>query len=138
MPHVRITLRGGRPAAQLRAISECLHAAMVATFDVPLNDRFHFFQVNEAEEIFVDTRYLSSGRTAGFMHFEIVAGKPRSAAAKAALYRQLAAGLHDSLGISPADVMVVVVTTTPEDWSFADGLTAGESMERHAHANPSA
>ncbi len=41
MPLVRITLRKGKSAELLRDASNAVHDALVATVNVPADDRFH-------------------------------------------------------------------------------------------------
>jgi phenylpyruvate tautomerase PptA (4-oxalocrotonate tautomerase family) len=41
---------------------------------------------------------------------------------KAALYRRLADLLAQSPGLRPEDVMIVISTSAPEDWSFGNGI----------------
>jgi phenylpyruvate tautomerase PptA (4-oxalocrotonate tautomerase family) len=55
------------------------------------------------------------------MLFAVTAGRPRSAEVKQAFYRRLVALLSESPGVRPEDVMVVISTTNPEDWSFSGG-----------------
>ena len=60
-------------------------------------------------------------RSDDFLLFHITAGKPRNGYQKQQLFRHLVDKLHAALGISAADVMVVVCFTQPEDWSFSHG-----------------
>lgn len=57
---------------------------------------------------------ITQGRHAGLGR----AGRPRSTDQKWALYQGLAKQLHDELGLSPDDVMVVIQFTASENWSF--------------------
>lgn len=60
---------------------------------------------------------ITLGRHAGLGR----AGSPLSTDHKWALYQGLAKQLHDDLGLSPDDVMVVIQFTASEDWSFGGG-----------------
>jgi phenylpyruvate tautomerase PptA (4-oxalocrotonate tautomerase family) len=53
---------------------------------------------------------------------QITAGKARSQTTKEAFYRRVVEKLVESPGIRKEDVMIVVNTTGPDDWSFANGV----------------
>jgi phenylpyruvate tautomerase PptA (4-oxalocrotonate tautomerase family) len=121
MPISHISLLRGKSSAYLRAVSDSLHQALVEAFDVPPEDRFQVMHQHGAEEMSIDPHYLSGTRSADFVLFNITAGRPRSAATKQAFYRRLVELLGQSPGLRPDDVMIVVQTTQPEDWSFSGG-----------------
>jgi hypothetical protein len=50
-----------------------------------------------------------------------ITSSPREEEKKFALYRELVKELETSCGISPADVMISIVTNTKADWSFGEG-----------------
>jgi phenylpyruvate tautomerase PptA (4-oxalocrotonate tautomerase family) len=122
MPFARISLRRGKPAAYLQALSDSLHEALVEAFDVPPADRFQLFHQHDPEELVFDRHYLGGPRSDDFVLIAITAGRPRSADTKRRFYRRLAERLAAAPGIAPRDVMVVISTTQAEDWSFADGV----------------
>jgi phenylpyruvate tautomerase PptA (4-oxalocrotonate tautomerase family) len=122
MPFARISLRRGKPAAYLQALSDSLHEALVEAFDVPPADRFQLFHQHDPEELVFDRHYLGGPRSDDFVLIAITAGRPRSADPKRRFYRRLAERLAAAPGIAPRDVMVVISTTQAEDWSFADGV----------------
>lgn len=121
MPFTRISLLKGKPPEYLRAISDSLHRALVEAFDVPPDDRFQAFHQHEPGELVFDRNYLGGPRSDDFILFAITAGRPRSAETKTAFYRRLVARLGESPGVRPEDVMVVINTSSREDWSFAKG-----------------
>lgn len=124
MPFTRISLPAHRVEPWQHKISGVLQDALVTTFSVPEDDCFQLFEPASHGQRIIHPTYLSgqnSPRSDDFLLFQITAGKPRNAAQKQALYRYLAEKLHAALGISPADVMVVVSFTQPEDWSFSHG-----------------
>lgn len=122
MPFVRIMTGTSYNETQKRDISTLLQRALNETFAVPAQDRFHFFESFGPGDRYIDPDYLSAGRTEKALLFNIVAGKPRSEAQKAAFYRRLALELSQQMGIAEADVMVVIQFTAAEDWSFSGGV----------------
>ena len=43
---------------------------------------------------------------------------------KRALYRRIAASLHEAAGVRPEDVLVSLVEVGREDWSFGHGIAS--------------
>lgn len=121
MPLTRIVLQEGRSEQALRTLSTLLHDTLVAEFAVPPNDCFQVIETLPAGRLIYDRHYLTGTRSDNFILFLITAGKPRSREQKQNLYRALASRLHESLGIHPDDVMIVIQFTTADDWSFGGG-----------------
>ena len=53
---------------------------------------------------------------------QITLSAGRAREKKQALYRRIAGDLHASLAIRPQDVLINLVETAREDWSFGNGL----------------
>lgn len=124
MPFVRISLRRGKSREYLQALSASIHAAMTEAFEVPADDRFHAIHQHDEHELVFDRHYLGGPRTDDFVAINIVAGRPRSAETKRRFYRRVTECLQLSPGIAPADVMVFINSTQPEEWALAGGLAA--------------
>lgn len=124
MPITRISLLAGRSPAYLNAVTDALDRALVGSFQVPPHDRFVAVHQHAPGELLFDRDYRDGPRSDKYVLFHITTGKPRSAATKAAFYRQLADELERAPGIAPQDVMVVISTSAWEDWSFGGGLSA--------------
>jgi len=122
MPVARISLLQGKPPQFLKALSDGLHRALVETFDVPPDDRFQIIHQHAPGELVFDQNYLCGPRSDDFVLIVITCGKPRDARTKQAFYRRLADILSDAPGIRQEDLMVVIQTTAPEDWSFGNGI----------------
>ncbi|MBY5663376.1 tautomerase family protein [Rhizobium leguminosarum] len=122
MPFVRISLRKGKSPDYLMALADNIQRALVETFDVPENDRFQAIHQHDENELIFDRSYLAGPRSNDFVYISITIGRPRTAEMKAALYRRLADLLVQSPGLRPEDLMIVISTSTPEDWSFGDGI----------------
>ncbi|MGO7155437.1 tautomerase family protein [Rhizobium leguminosarum] len=122
MPLVRISLRKGKSPDYLMALADNIQRALVETFDVPENDRFQAIHQHDERELIFDRSYLAGPRSDDFVYISITIGRPRTGEMKAALYRRLADLLAQSPGLRPEDVMIVISTSTPEDWSFGNGI----------------
>ena len=124
MPFVRISLRRGKTKDYLAALSASIHKAMTESFEVPLDDLFHAIHQHDEHELIFDRHYLGGPRTDDWVAINIVAGRPRSAEAKRRFYKALVQCLKESPGIAPANVMVFINSTQPEEWSMAGGIAA--------------
>lgn len=121
MPFARISLLKGKSPDYLRAVSDSLHRALVEAFEVPPDDRFQAIHQHEPGELIFDRHYLGGPRSDDYLLIQITAGKVRSTQTKQAFYRRLVELLAEQPGIRPEDVMVIINTTSAEDWSFSGG-----------------
>jgi phenylpyruvate tautomerase PptA (4-oxalocrotonate tautomerase family) len=122
MPFARISLLKGKSPDYLRALSDGIHQAMVETFNVPPADRFQIIHQHEPDELIFDRNYLASPRSDDFVLISITTGKPRTTEMRKALFRRTVELLQQSPGLRPEDVMIVISTSEPDEWSFGDGL----------------
>ncbi|GAA3088734.1 tautomerase family protein [Rhizobium viscosum] len=122
MPFARISLLKGKSPDYLRALSDSLHKAMVETFNVPPADRFQIIHQHEPGELIFDRNYLSGPRSDDFVLISITTGKPRTTEMRKAFFRRAAELLQQLPGLRPEDVMIVISTSEPDEWSFGDGL----------------
>jgi phenylpyruvate tautomerase PptA (4-oxalocrotonate tautomerase family) len=121
VPFTRISLLRGKSPEYLSAVSDNLQRALIEAFDVPAADRFQLIHQHAPGELVFDRDYLGGPRSDDFILFAVTAGRPRSAEVKQAFYKRLVALLAEAPGVRPEDVMVVITTTNPEDWSFSAG-----------------
>lgn len=121
MPFSRISLRRGKTPEYLRTLSDCLHQALVECFEVPASDRFQVIHQLLPEELVFDRHYLCGPRSDDFVLIAITAGRPRNGETKKAFYARLVELLAAAPGIRREDVMVVISTTTLDEWSFGNG-----------------
>ena len=137
MPFTRISLLKGKSPEYLGALSDSLHKALVEAFDVPADDRFQAIHQHEPGELVFDRNYLGGPRSGDFVLFAVTAARPRSAQVKQAFYRRLVALLAEAPGLRPEDVMIVITTTSPEDWSFSGGQAWRFDAQPRAQADRS-
>lgn len=122
MPYARISLLRGKSVAFLQALSDGLQQALVDTFAVPPTDRFQVFHQLEPHELIFDRSYLAGPRSDDFVLIALTTGKPRDTATKRAFYAALVDRLSRSPGIRREDVMIVISTSTADEWSLGDGV----------------
>lgn len=129
MPCARISLLRGRSPEYLRAVADSLQRALEESFEVPLRDHFQVIEQLEREEFVFDRDYLGRPRSEAFVLFTITAGRTRTLATKRAFYRRLCELLALAPGIDSRDVMIVITTTSSEDWSFGGGIATLAPVE---------
>ncbi len=121
MPLVEIDVLEGRSEAELDAISDAVHEAMVAELDVPQRDRFQIVNERTPRHLRFHPDYLDIDRDERFVLIRITLAVGRATDAKQAFYRRLAGLLAERIGMRTEDVAVVMVENAREDWSFGRG-----------------
>lgn len=121
MPLVRIDLRKGKTAAYRREIGRVVYEAMVSV-GVPQKDRFQIIAEHEGDDFIFDPSYLGIERTHDLVIIQITWNEGRTVEQKKTLYKAIAEGLSQSLGIRTEDVFVNLVEVKKENWSFGKGI----------------
>jgi phenylpyruvate tautomerase PptA (4-oxalocrotonate tautomerase family) len=135
MPFVRISMIRGKPESYIRAIGDGLHRALVAEYDVPEHDRFQIVHQHEPYELSFDAIYLAGPRTQDFVLVAVTAGRPRTAEMRYAFFKRAAKELQRDPGLDPKNLMIVINTTQPEEWSFGDGVAQMASLALRARVS---
>jgi len=121
MPLVRIDLRKGKDAAYRKEIGRVVYDALLSV-GVPRNDRFQIVAEHDAENFLFDPEYLGIHRSDDLVIIQITWSEGRSTEQKQALYKAIADGLHEAVGLRREDVFVNLVEVRKENWSFGDGV----------------
>ena len=130
MPLVEIDLLEGRAKAELDAISDAVHEAMVAELDVPQRDRFQLITERSPAYLRFDPNYLDIDRDDGFLLIRITLAAGRTTDAKQAFYRRLAGLLAERTGMRTDNLAVVMIENGREDWSFGRGQASYVELPR--------
>lgn len=121
MPLVKIYLRKGKPPEYLRLVSDAIHSALVTEAGVPEDDKFHVVQELESEHLVAHPSYGGAERSDDVLIVEITLNRGRSLEVKKALYRRMCRNLERDVELRPDDLLVSLVETEPENWSFGKG-----------------
>lgn len=122
MPLVRITLRKGKSPEFLRGVSNAIHDALVATANVPADDRFQVIEEVDDHCLIAHPTYGGVERSNDLLFVQITLNAGRTVEMKSALYADIARRLNESLGVRPDDVLVSLVEVmAKENWSFGGG-----------------
>jgi phenylpyruvate tautomerase PptA (4-oxalocrotonate tautomerase family) len=128
MPLVRIDVIKGRSPAQLRALADGVHDALVEAFDVPDRDRYHVITEHDPAHLVLLDTGLGIERSRNVVLLQITQ-QGRDRAKKAAAYARLAAVLGERGLAAPQDLVISVVGNGREDWSFGYGRAQFETGE---------
>jgi phenylpyruvate tautomerase PptA (4-oxalocrotonate tautomerase family) len=122
MPLARIDLVAGKPAAYRRTIGDVVYEAMLATLNIPKDDRFQVISEHPAENLIADENYLGIRRTRDCVFIQVTLRGGRTLDQKKAFYKAVADGLHAKLNLRREDVFISLVENAKDDWSFGNGL----------------
>ncbi|GAA0682229.1 tautomerase family protein [Dyella marensis] len=122
MPLVRIALRRGKSAAYIAALRNGIYRAMREAFDVPENDRFILVSQHEAEEFDYDPGYLDIARDDDLVMVQIACNNTRTTEKKQAFYKRMAELLAEQPGLRPENLLINLLETGKENWSFGNGI----------------
>lgn len=121
MPFVKVYLRRGKSPEYLRSVGDAIHEALVATANVPQDDRFQVIHQLEPDLLIAHPSYGGVNRSADLVIVEITLNAGRTVDVKKALYADIAARLQKTVDVRPDDVLVSLVEVTKENWSFGGG-----------------
>lgn len=122
MPLVRISHVTAKSEDYVSALSEGVHDALVKTFGIPEDD---FFQILTEHVPNSGLRYprsflgIEHGNEVVFV--QITAAEGRTTEQKKALFRAMADRLESNPGVPRADVIINLIETKRENWSFGNG-----------------
>jgi phenylpyruvate tautomerase PptA (4-oxalocrotonate tautomerase family) len=120
MPLVRIDLIEGRSDAQVRAVADAVHSAIVEVLGIPERDRFQVITEHQATRVIALDAGLGFERSEDVVMIQIFTQTGRSAEAKQKLYAAIAASFS-AAGVAGEDVFIGYAENTPADWSFGFG-----------------
>ena len=122
MPLVRIDLNEDAPAERVRIVSQAVYGAMIEIANVPVNDKFHIVTRHSADEIiYPDEGYLGVRYSPDLIIIQVTWVVGRSTDVKKQFYRRIADEIHLKAGVRKEDVLIQLVDSGREDWSFGNG-----------------
>ena len=121
MPLVRISLRQGTSQEYRKALAEGVHRAMVEAIAVPADDRFQVITEHPPDTLIYDPQYLGVHRSDRIVLVQITLSSGRKPQQKRKLYKRMAEILAEAPGLPPQDLVINLVETSWENWSFGNG-----------------
>ena len=120
MPLLYIDLVEGRTPAEVKALLDATHDAVVDAFGVPPRDRYQVVHTHPAHEIVAWDTGLGINRSSRLVVVHVVSRR-RAREMKEKFYALLATNLADRCGLDPAELIVSITENGDEDWSFGHG-----------------
>jgi len=121
MPLVRISLQAGKSEQYRRAVADGVHQALVEAIDAPPQDRFQIVTQHTANDLIYDPTYLGVERGDNIVVVQITLSAGRKPGQKRKLFQRMAEILAKNPGLRPQDLMINLVETAWENWSFGNG-----------------
>lgn len=122
MPLVRIDMPAATTAVQKHALSDAIHQSLVDHFNVPPTDRFQTLSSRQPGELVCAPEFLGVAHSDRVVFVQITCSPGRSIEQKRALYAAIANRIASSTTIAAADVIINLVESSRENWSFGEGL----------------
>jgi phenylpyruvate tautomerase PptA (4-oxalocrotonate tautomerase family) len=122
MPLVRIDIPAATSADDQTALADAVHGALVATFNVPLPDRFQTINRRTPGTMICSDEFLGIRHTDQVVFIEINCSFGRSVDMKKNFYARTAADIAATTSFKAEDVIINLIKTARENWSFGNGL----------------
>ena len=120
MPLVRIDLPASTTPLDREAIVEVIYDALVNVAGAPAHDKFMIVTEHEPTSLVMDRVYIVE-RTKRALIIQITLNTGRSVEVKKSLYRAIADGLNEAIGLRTEDVFINLIEVPKENWSFGSG-----------------
>ena len=121
MPVTRIAIREGKSPEYKQALMDEIYEAMRETVAIKDGDRFMTITEHGAHEFAYGT-FLDIDRSDDLVQIQVFWAPGKSVDAKLAMYRKIIERLGSNPGVRPEDVLISVIETPAENWSFGNGM----------------
>lgn len=122
MPLVKFNVPQTFPTDRVAGLCDAVHEALVATANVPSDDRFHVVHRHDASSLLIDPAFPGMKRSADAVVVEITFRMGRTQLQKQSLFSGIVRLAEAKAGMRPDDVMIVLTENTSLDWSFGGGV----------------
>jgi 4-oxalocrotonate tautomerase len=119
MPVTRIAIRKGKSTEFKQALLDEIHEAIRETVKIQAGDRFMAL-TEHGEGEFAYGDFLGVDRSHDLVQIQIF-WAPKPVDLKLAMYRKIVERLGKSPGVRPEDVLISVIESPGENWSFGNG-----------------
>ena len=120
MPVTRIAIREGKSPEYKQALLDEIYEAMRET--VAIQEGVRFMSITEHDEhAFAYGAFLDIDRTDDLVQIQIFWAPGKAVEAKLAMYQKIVERLGARPGVRPQDILISVVETAAENWSFGNG-----------------
>lgn len=121
MPLIQIHLMQGKTPEYIKAVMDGIHEALVASWKIPINNRFQMVTEYKKEYFHFDKTMWGVNRSDDLIAIYITA-LARSTELKKSLFQELVKVLGKNPKVRKEDIFVTINTVEKEDWSFGNGI----------------
>lgn len=121
MPLVRIDIPADTTPQTIRHVADLVHKALVSALNIPVTDRFQTISRRASDEILCAEEFLAVPHSQSIVMIQIVLA-PRSVELKKALFSAIATEIADHTPFKAQDVIINLIETAKENWSFGNGI----------------
>jgi 4-oxalocrotonate tautomerase len=122
MPVTRIAMRAGKTEQYKQALMDGIYEAMRETVAIKDGDRFMAITEHGPHE-FAYGSFLGIDRSDDLVQIQVFWAPGKSVEAKLAMYKKIVERLGTDPGVRPEDILISVLETAAENWSFGYGET---------------
>lgn len=122
IPVTRIAVREGKTPEYKQALMDEIYEAMRETVAIKDGDRFMAITEHHDDE-FAYGPFLGIERTDDLVQIQVFWAAGKAVDAKLAMYKRIVERLGISPGVRPQDVLICVMESAAENWSFGNGET---------------
>jgi len=122
MPVTRIAIREGKTPEYKQALLDEIYEAMRETVAIKDGDRFMAI-TEHGEHEFAYGPFLGIDRGDDLVQIQVFWAPGKTVEAKQAMYKKIVERLGTNPGVRPEDVLISVVETAADNWSFGNGET---------------
>jgi 4-oxalocrotonate tautomerase len=122
MPVTRISIREGKSPEYKQALMDEIYEAMRETVAIKDGDRFMAI-AEHGEHEFAYGPFLGIDRGDDLVQIQVFWAPGKTVDAKLTMYKKIVERLGINPGVRPEDVLISVVETAAENWSFGNGET---------------
>jgi 4-oxalocrotonate tautomerase len=122
VPVTRIAIRQGKTPQYKQALLDEIYEAMRETVAIKDGDRFMAITEHD-EHGFAYGPFLGIDRSDDLVQIQVFWAPGKTVDAKLAMYKKIVERLGNDPGVRPEDVLISVIETAPENWSFGNGDT---------------
>ncbi|MFO1246318.1 MAG: tautomerase family protein [Ramlibacter sp.] len=135
MPLVRIDTPAATSRTEAAALSQAVHRALVEQFTVPPDDLFQLISRRAPDEIVCTPEYLGVRHSDRVAFIQVFLAPGRTVGRKEAFYAQVARDAARETGFLADDVLINLVETLRENWSFGGGVAHYAVADRERPAS---
>lgn len=124
MPLARIDMIKGKTPEYRRTVGDVVYQAMVEFLKAPRDDRFQVIAEHDENDFIYDPTFFGIQRSADQIFIQLTLVGNRTLQQKREFYKKVVDDLNERLGLRREDVLISLVSTTIEDWSFGNGAAS--------------